>query len=249
VRRLRDDVLVWVVDGLGAWLVEQLADAGRRKLTALVLGDEFERALREAGAAAVVAAAGELSRGDRERAEHLARVIRQVFTVRVPGAAAAGGNVLEMLHGGVAAQVGVLEDPGLTIWAGISPAVAVGIADGVIAPVLTRHLLSQIVCRAARGGPLAALAAQLNADVTHLQGQRAGRLLRQMGAEILSAIGPNPLAGADGLAAAMRAPECPPGLSCPGTCLPRPGISLAVVRSSASWPGWPGTQPARGLRW
>ena len=38
--------VVFVADALGQWLVEQLADAGRKKLTELVLGSEQERALR-----------------------------------------------------------------------------------------------------------------------------------------------------------------------------------------------------------
>ena len=39
----------WVADDLGAWLVGLLADAGRKKLTTLILGTEQERALRLAG--------------------------------------------------------------------------------------------------------------------------------------------------------------------------------------------------------
>ena len=35
--------MVFVADALGARLVEQLADAGRRKLTELLLGSEQER--------------------------------------------------------------------------------------------------------------------------------------------------------------------------------------------------------------
>jgi hypothetical protein len=45
--------VVFVADALGAWLVEQLADAGRKKLTELMLGSEQERALRRAADAAV----------------------------------------------------------------------------------------------------------------------------------------------------------------------------------------------------
>ena len=53
--------VVFVADALGGWLVGQLADAGRKKLTELVLGSEQERALRRAADAAVWAAAEELS--------------------------------------------------------------------------------------------------------------------------------------------------------------------------------------------
>ena len=45
--------MVFVADDLGAWLVGLLADAGRKKLTTLVLGSEQERALRQAATAAV----------------------------------------------------------------------------------------------------------------------------------------------------------------------------------------------------
>jgi hypothetical protein len=37
--------VVFVADALGGWLVGQLPDAGRKKLTELVLGSEQERAL------------------------------------------------------------------------------------------------------------------------------------------------------------------------------------------------------------
>jgi hypothetical protein len=36
--------VVFVADDLGAWLVGLLADAGRKKLTALVLGSDQQRA-------------------------------------------------------------------------------------------------------------------------------------------------------------------------------------------------------------
>jgi hypothetical protein len=58
---------------LSAWLVELLADAGREKLTTLVLGDAQERALRQAAAAAAVQdTAGELSASDSQRAGQIA---------------------------------------------------------------------------------------------------------------------------------------------------------------------------------
>lgn len=45
--------MVFVADDLGAWLVGLLADAGRKKLTTLVLGADQEQALRSAATAAV----------------------------------------------------------------------------------------------------------------------------------------------------------------------------------------------------
>jgi hypothetical protein len=48
------------VDDLGDWLVGPLADAGRKKLPALVLGSDQERALRKAAAEAVQDTAAEI---------------------------------------------------------------------------------------------------------------------------------------------------------------------------------------------
>jgi hypothetical protein len=45
--------VVFVADDLGAWLIGLLADAGRKKLTALILGSDQERALRQAAADAL----------------------------------------------------------------------------------------------------------------------------------------------------------------------------------------------------
>jgi hypothetical protein len=45
--------MVFAADDRGAWLAGLLADAGRKKLTTLVLGSEQERALRQAATAAI----------------------------------------------------------------------------------------------------------------------------------------------------------------------------------------------------
>jgi hypothetical protein len=71
--------VVFVADALGGWLVGQLADAGRKKLTKLVLGSEQERALRRAADAAVWATAEEMSPSGGERAGQVAMVISEVF--------------------------------------------------------------------------------------------------------------------------------------------------------------------------
>ena len=60
--------MVFVADALGGWLVGQLADAGRKKLTELILGSEQERALRRAADAAVWATAEEVSSSGGEQA-------------------------------------------------------------------------------------------------------------------------------------------------------------------------------------
>ena len=54
--------MVFVADDVGAWLVGLLADAGRKKLTTLALGDEQQRALRHAATSAVLATAVDLGR-------------------------------------------------------------------------------------------------------------------------------------------------------------------------------------------
>ena len=83
--------MVFVVDdALGAWLVEQLADAGRRKLTTLVLGDAQERALQQAAIAAAQDTAYELSPSDSQRAGQIVMVISEVFRASVPDAPLAG---------------------------------------------------------------------------------------------------------------------------------------------------------------
>ena len=199
--------MAWVADDLAGWLVERLADAGRRRLADLVLGDDFERALRQAATAAVHATADELSPSDEDRAERLAMVISEVFAAPAPGTQGGRATVLDTLRAGVAAQVAVLEDRELT-GTGQSSADVAGIQTGALAPLLTRHLLAGIVSWGARGGPLFPLAVQLNADVARLQGQQTHDLVRQLGTELLEAItriGPPPDPAADSDDAAFAA--------------------------------------------
>ncbi len=76
--------MVFVVDDLAAWLVGLLADAGRKKLTALLLGDAQERALQQAVIVAVQDTAHELSPSDTQRAGQIAMVISEIFRAPVP---------------------------------------------------------------------------------------------------------------------------------------------------------------------
>jgi hypothetical protein len=55
--------VVLATDDLAAWLAGGLADAGRKKLAALVLGTGQERALRAVATAAVQRTAAELCPG------------------------------------------------------------------------------------------------------------------------------------------------------------------------------------------
>jgi hypothetical protein len=176
--------VMFVVDAFGAWLVEQLADAGRKKLTELILGDEHDRALRQAADAAIRATAAEVSPLDSGRAEQAVMVIGQVFSEPAPDAPRAGTVMLfEGLRAGIARQVAVLDDASLT-GTGQSSADVLGLPGAVLADRLTGHLVQEIMVRGSRGGPLAALADQLNHELTRLQGLRVESELAQLTAEI-----------------------------------------------------------------
>jgi hypothetical protein len=172
--------VVFVADDLGAWLVGLLADAGRKKLTKLVLGDAQERALQQAAIAAAQDTADELSPSDSQRAEQIAMVINQVFRAPMPDAPSAGPvTLLEGLQAGVARQLAVLDDPSLT-GTPQSSADVLGVPGSVLAVKLTGHLVWEITLRGSRGGPLTPLADQLNHDVTHLRGQRIEGMLARL---------------------------------------------------------------------
>jgi len=180
--------MVFVADDLGAWLVGLLADAGRKKLTTLVLGTDQERALRSAATAAVQLTANDLRPHDAEQAEHVALVISQVFDGPVPVAWLAGhATVLEALHAGIAGQLAVLDDASLT-GTGKSSAEVLGVPGKLLAENLAGHLLREIVTRGARGGPLEPLANQLNHDRTYLQGERVEGKVDQLDDRILEVL-------------------------------------------------------------
>ena len=167
----------FVADDLAAWLVGLLADSGRKRLTAWLVGDEQQRALRQAATAAVQSAAGDLCAGDQERADEQAMVISQVFGAVMPQAPLRDHQtLLEALQAGVAGQLAVLDDPGLT-GTGMSSAQVLGVATEDLAAGLAGHLVREIIVRGSQGGPLEPLAAQLNHDLTHVQGHRLERLL------------------------------------------------------------------------
>ena len=171
-------------DALGGWLVGQLADAGRKKLTELVLGSEQERALRQAADAAVWATAEEVSPSGGKQTGQVAMVINQVFRDPRPDAALAGPvMLLEGLQAGIAGQLAVLDDAGLT-GTGQSSADALGVPGTVLADRLTGHLMREIIVRGAGGGPLTPLADQLNHELTRMQGQRIEGMLARLAAEI-----------------------------------------------------------------
>jgi hypothetical protein len=179
--------VVFVVDAFGAWLVEQLADAGRRKLTELILGDEHDRALRQAADAAIRTTAAEVSPLDGRRAEQAVMVIGQVFSELVPDAPRAGPvMLLEELEAGIARQLAVLDDASLT-GTGQSSADVLGVPGAVLADRLTSYLVREIMVRGSRGSPLTALAGQLNHELTRLEVRRVESELARLAAEIQDA--------------------------------------------------------------
>ena len=180
--------MVFVADALGGWLVGQLADAGRKKLTELVLGSEQERALRRAADAAVWATAEELSPTGGEQAGQVAMVISEVFREPVPDAPLAGPvMLLEGLQTGIAGQLAVLDDAGLT-GTGQSSADVLGVPGTVLADRLTGHLVREIIVRGSGGGPLTPLADQFNHELTRLQGQRIEGMLARLAGEVRDAL-------------------------------------------------------------
>ena len=192
--------MVFVADDLGAWLVGLLADAGRKKLTSLVLGTDQQRALRQAAVAAVERTAEQLAPSGGEQAEQLAMVVGEVFREPTPDAAVARqATLLEALQAGIADKLAVLDDPDIT-GTGQSSAELLGVPGGVLAETLAGHLVREIMVRGSRGGPLAPLADQLNHDVTHLQGQRLEGMLAQLAGQVMA------LARAGGGAEAPRKP-------------------------------------------
>ena len=177
---------MFIADDLGAWLISLFADGVRRNLTALVLGDELDRALRSAATAAIELTAAELCPDDSQAA----MVINEVFGAPVSDALfAQHTTLLRALENGIAEQVAVLDDASLT-GTDQSSADVLGVPAGVIAEKLADNLVQRIKAAAARGGPLAALADQLNHDRTYTQGRETTDAVRQVGARILEAITP-----------------------------------------------------------
>ena len=170
--------MVFVADDLAAWLIGALADAGRKKLTTIVVGTDQERALLSAATAAVQRTAGEVRPDDAERAGKLTGLVNRAFIkALMPDAPMAGyATLLEALQAGIAGQLAVVGDTGPAA-PGQAPADVHEVPGTALAERLTAHLLREIVARGARGGPLFPLASQLNDDVTHLQGQRLEGIL------------------------------------------------------------------------
>jgi tetratricopeptide (TPR) repeat protein len=180
--------MVFVADDFGAWLVGLLAEVGRKKLITWVFGTEQERALQHAATAAIQLTAGDLCPESDERAEELAMVVSQVFAEPKPESMLTGqATFLETLEAGVTGQLALLDDPNLTgTWQ--SSAEVLQVRTTVLAEKLTGYLVREIVVRGARGGPLAPLSAQLNHNMTHLQGQRVEDIVGRLDSEVRKAL-------------------------------------------------------------
>ena len=221
--------MAFVADDLGAWGVALLADAGRKRLTTVVLGSDQERALRQAATAAVKLTAEELRPERGQQAEDLAMVVSEVFKPSVPEAPTSGqATVLEALQAGIAGQLALLDDASLT-GTGQSSADVLGVPGTVVAAKLTRHLLQEIVIRGSRGGPLFPLASQLNDDLTHLQGRRIEDMLGQLAGEVREALAR--LDTAHAVAAAPMAMEQLPATTAGATSLNDAVAALTEPRS------------------
>ena len=169
--------MVFVVEAFAAWLIEQVAVAGRKWLGTRLLGREQNRALQQAASAAMEATARQLrprlaTTDDTESADHMVRVIDQVFG-KAPTPAeslAEGDTLLEGLQAAVAARLAVLDD--VRPETGRSSADLLGVSVPELANLLTERLIREVLIRGAGGGPLTALADQLNHDITHSQSRR-----------------------------------------------------------------------------
>src|ERR1035441_1097109 len=181
--------VVFVADDLAAWLVGLLADAGRKRLTRLVLGSDQERALQRAATAAVEFTATELDPSGGDQAGQLAMVVSEVFREPTTDAPLAWqATLLEALQAGIAERLSVLDDATLT-GTGQSSAEVLGVPSGLLAETLARHLVRVIMLGGSGGGPLAPLADQLNHDVTHLQGQRLEGMLARLAGQVTTLAG------------------------------------------------------------
>lgn len=121
------------------------------RLATFLLGDEQERAVRAAAAAAIRFTVESFYPGGERPAEHLAMVVDQVFAVPEPVASAVGqSTLLDALRAGIAAQLAPLDDAELT-GTGKSSTELLGVLGVDVAEQLARQLVQEIIGRRARG--------------------------------------------------------------------------------------------------
>ena len=171
---------VFVVDDLVNWLVERLADAGYQKLKTLVGGSDQARALKKAVRAAVQATVGEIGPIGGAEADRAADQINRAFRRRDPVPLPPGQpTLLEALQAGIARQLSILDDTG-------QPVVAFRRCRSARwRPTCPVTWYARSSSRGSRGGALAPLADQLNADLSQLREQRieskVGQVLDRLG--------------------------------------------------------------------
>lgn len=176
--------MTFIADDLAAWLFGLLADEARRRVAALVLGSDLQRALRAAATAAVQRTARELQPGSDDQAEALALVVNHVFAARLPDTPPGNdATLLEALQAATAGQLALLSDASST-GVGKSSLQLLGVSPEALKDRLITYLVQEIMVRGADGGPLAALANQLDHDRAYLQGRRIegmiGRLISEL---------------------------------------------------------------------
>jgi len=121
-------------------------------------------------------------------AEQLAIALDQVFSLDVPGSAAARyPTILQALQDRVTAHAAVLGDPDLT-GVGVSSAELFGVSSIAVGQRLGSHLIAEIKRRGSRGGPLKPLADQLNFDESHEQVQQVHSKPTELDAKIDTAL-------------------------------------------------------------
>ena len=173
-------MVAFVVDDLVAWLTGVLADAGRQRLTTLVLGTPQKRALRQAASAAVQQTVTDLVPTAGPQADELTRVIREVFKPPAPSGLIDGnGTLLESLLTCVISQFGVLDVVTIAGTQAGSPE-PLSIPGRILAQILVHHLVTEIRRLAAEGGPLEPLGNQLNHDIGRLEIRQGHRMLRDV---------------------------------------------------------------------
>jgi tetratricopeptide (TPR) repeat protein len=179
-------------DDLLAWLVALLADAGRKRLTAFMSGNDQERALREATAAAILNTAAELCPDSSDSAEQLALVIDRAFGQATKLATPMrSATLLQALQDAIAVKLSLVAEAELTgagEWSADLPELRVS----ALAERLSGNLLREIVVRGVRGGPLHPLATQLNFDQMRLQGEDLRGDVQRLADEVRRALNAPP---------------------------------------------------------
>jgi TPR repeat protein len=214
-----------------------MADTGRRRLGVWLFGTDQERALREAADAAIEATARQIHAGpatadDPQDAEYLAQVIDQVFQQPpMPAESLAGyPTLLQGLQAEVGARLAVLADRQRT-GVGKSSAELLGVSVPMLTDRLTGHLLHELLARGAGGGPLAALADQLNHDRTFLQGQQLSSQLNQLLQDLQATSPTPPLARPVGELTDPFALEVHRAIDIPGATASLPALTPYVERA------------------